>query len=193
MLKNHKKPMRNLFLVCFLLLLSCSSVRHYRKVATDTEVTLEKKAIISPWVSVHFPAIPEYIKGDSVVVYDTTYNLHLIDSLVKSIDSIVATQVTIDVDSLKRAIELQCRPKTVYKTTVRIDTVKIRDEAMVFTLRRDLELAGAENVSLATKLKETEDKLAKASKKGGTYILYIIAAGILVIFQGYLLVKKPKK
>lgn len=185
--------MRNLFLVCFLLLLSCSSVRHYRKVATDTEVTPEKKAIISPWVSAHFPAVPEYIKGDSVIVYDTTYNFHIIDSLVKSIDSLAASQMYIDVDSLKRAIEAQCRPKTVYKTTVRIDTIKIRDEALVFTLRRDLEVASGENAALVVKLKEAEDKLSKAGKKGTTYILYIIAAGILVVFQGYLLVKKPKK
>lgn len=185
--------MRNLFLFCFLLLLSCSSLKHYRKVATDTEVTPEKKAIISPWVSVHFPTVPQYIKGDSVIVVDTAYNLHVIDSLLGVVDSIAANQIVVDLDSLKRVIESQCRPKTVYKTTVRIDTLKMRDEALVFSLTRDLEVANAHNVALSTKLKETEEKLAKASKKGTTYILYIVAAAILVGFQGYLLVKKTKK
>lgn len=185
--------MHKIFLIFVMLLVSCGVLRHYRKVATDTNVTPEKKAIISPWVSAHFPTTPEYIKGDSVVVVDTTYNLRLIDSLVASIDSIVAHQIVIDLDSLKRAIEAQCRPRTVYKTTVRVDTLKVKDEALVFTLSRDLEKANAQNASLSVQLKETQDRLEKASKKRGTYILYIIAAGILVVFQGYLLVKKPKK
>ena len=68
-------------LVFFVLITSCSTTRHYKKVATDPQVTVEKKAIIAPWVSTNFPVEESYSKGEETTSVDTTYSAETVDSL----------------------------------------------------------------------------------------------------------------
>lgn len=180
------------FLLSLLLLLSCSSVRHYRKVATDTEVTPEKKAIIAPWVSAHFPIDIVYLQGEEIVVVDSTFNQALIDSLIVSIDSLTSAFSKINVDSLKEAIRKECVPKTVYKTRVRVDTVKVPDKALIFTLQRDLETCNGVNASLQEKLNQAQAKIDAHGKKTTNYIIYLVIGLAVIGLQTFLLVK-PRK
>ena len=68
---------------CFVVVLpmSCNTgLRAYKKVSTDTDVTPQKKQIISPWVSIYFPQETKYIKGkDSIII--NTKSITIIESL----------------------------------------------------------------------------------------------------------------
>jgi len=50
---------------------ACSPLRHYRKVATDTDVTTKKKKIMAPWIMANFPSEDRYVPGDTLVRIDT--------------------------------------------------------------------------------------------------------------------------
>lgn len=184
--------MYKLFLI-FVLLLSCNSLRHYHKVATDTEVTPEKKAIIAPWISAHFPTETIYLKGEEVIVVDSTFNQAIIDSLISSIDSLTSSSETkINIDSLKEAIRKECVPRIVYKTKVRVDTVKVPDKALIFTLQRDLESCNGVNATLKQQLADAESKLAVRTKKTTNYIIYLVIGLAVISLQTFLLVKSKK-
>lgn len=173
-------------LIPIFVVLSCGSLRHYRKVATDKDVTAEKKAVISGWVAEHFPVTPEYIKGDDVIVTDTVYDTHLVDSLTASIDSLILNQLYLDVDSLKAQIRRECKPKTIYRTKIRVDTVKVVDDNLVTSLQSSLDSAKAKNIDL-------EFKLVEAENKKGNSLYYIVGAFVVAGVQAYMMAKRRKK
>lgn len=168
------------------LMLSCGSLRHYRKVAIDEEVTEEKKALLSSWVSKNFPVTPEYIKGDSVVIVDTTFNQSLVDSLTSSLDSLISNQIHVDLDSLKAEIKRQCKPKTIYRTRTRVDTLRVVDEALVTSLKSQVDSVSKQNQLLTLQLEESENK-------NGNKLYYLVGAMVVAVFQAYMLARKKKK
>ena len=75
-----------------LILLGCGvSLRIYNKVATDSKVTVDKLAIIAPFVATNFPIKETFIRGksDTTIIHDTTTETAIIyDTITKQYDSI---------------------------------------------------------------------------------------------------------
>lgn len=200
------------FILAFLVLTtSCSTTRHYKKVATDSEVTPKKKAIIAPWVSANFPVEESYTKGKDSVTVDTLYNADVVDSLKTELDLLIIaingnrdgeegdSIEYIDVDSLKAAILAKCKGTKVIRTvTHRVDTLKQKDGAALFTMKTQLDKCNAESVVKDEQIKNLQAQVLAANEerdevKGEKNMLwiYLVVALIAILVLGYLLVK-PK-
>ena len=183
--------MKKLF-VLLLMLAACNPLRHYEKVATDPNVTTEKKAVIAPWVLVHFPNEVQYIKGkDSIITkVDSSANLDLVDSLL----NILATKTDINVDSLKQAIKDALKPVVITHTIYHTDTaVKHLDEAERFILQDQINKKDAQHTVDVTNLKDKDQKIADFGRKRMWLIIAIIGEGLGILALLYLLFKPSLK
>lgn len=187
------KPIQLFLVFSILLLFSCSPLRHYKGVATDTEVTPEKKSIISPWVSIHFPQETKYVKGDDVLIVkvDSTYNQEAVDSLKHSLDSLLRTGKPINIDSLVKAVEKNCKPKIYYKETLRVDTVFTADAGIVYSLKYALAQSEAREIMLKERVKGLEQQVQDQKGKARNLLIYLIIAIVVALGEAYLLLK-PK-
>jgi hypothetical protein len=196
-------------ILLFLVFAACNPTRHYQKVATDTEVTPKKKAIIAPWISANFPVEESYTKGKDSVVIDTLYNADVVDSLQTELDLLIMaingsrgedgdSIEYIDVDSLKAAILAKCKGKTIVKTTHRVDTVKKADPAALYTMKTQADKCEAKVVLLEERNKQLQADVVSAQEREEEAVgdknmlwIYLIIACIIILILGYLLVK-PK-
>jgi len=161
-----------LLIIVVIALIGCNTTKHYKKVSTDTDVTLLKKAIIAPWVSVHFPNQTTFIPGrvDSVekVVYD--------EKALSEMNDIIDSLLMLPKDSVIKLLKEKCIPitKTVYLT--RVDTVQRDDPAKIFVLQQSLARSEAAIVQLNADITQKEEKLNKVKNQRNTFL------GITILF-----------
>jgi len=176
------------FVVTFLviLMLSCNPLRHYYRVAEDTEITDAKKSILSSWVNKAFPdTTPTYIQGETVTVVDSSFNQEAVDSLQASLDSLRYVD-TLNIDSLKQIIIAKCKPKTKWITNTRVDTIIKIDSALAYALADSAELYKAK----ADGLKAAMD--AKGDN-GGKLTLGLILGLMVTGMQAYIIYNRNQK
>lgn len=133
------------FLLLSFLILSCSGLRHYKKVATDPQRSDKERALLAPVCSVEFP-----VKS--------------------SIDSVTVTEIQFITDTLRetkiqeiiREYQKDCPPaQTIYqrvKASVKPDTIKTTvyktitqvkaDSAAIFSISYKLTTVSAEREEL---------------------------------------------
>lgn len=105
--------------IFLLLLLSCNPLRHYQKVATDTDVTAKKKATIAPFIAIHFPVKEKYVKGDTIIdtllKYDTSF-VKVNDTIIKEIThNKIITKKIIDTIYMTNEAERYALQETINK------------------------------------------------------------------------------
>jgi hypothetical protein len=163
----------------------CSLTKHYKKVATDTQVTSEKKAIIAPWVSVHFPSKTEYIQGK----VDTIETLITDDGVISELNAIIDSLLLLPKDSAIRYLHKNCKEKVI--RTVRVDTMYQENGGTIYTLKQQLAVCDYEVVTVRQQLKDSEEKNKKLSNQRN-YLIGIISLfvfGIIVFFLAK--IKRP--
>jgi hypothetical protein len=178
-------------LVAIVFATSCNPLRHYQKVATDTEVTQKKKAVIAPWVSINFPVTETFIKGKDSIVVDSSYNKEIVDSLEAQLDLLLSSKTdSINVDSIKKVIIAACKPVTITKTVTRVDTVVKKDNAAMYSLQQQITKLEANEVLQETKYNDAKEQLKKAQKDKRQYIMYIIILSVALFAVCALYIKK---
>lgn len=156
-----------IYSLTFIMILSgCNLTKHYKKVATDTDVTLLKKAIIAPWVSVNFPNQTTFIPGQ----VDTLELIHYDEIALKEMNDIIDSLLMLPRDSVIKLLKEKCIPvtKTVYLT--RVDTVQREDQAKVFVLQQSLARSESAIVQLNADITQKESKLDKVKNQRNTFI-----------------------
>jgi hypothetical protein len=117
------------FLVIFLM--GCSSSRRIDKAK---EVLGNSKLDAAKFCAENFPDKTEYIKGDSVVKFDTMYVGEVITDTIESKDTVYITEKL---------------PARLITKTVRItDTIKVEDRAMLIVANMENEKLVRENIDL---------------------------------------------
>lgn len=166
--------------ILFLFLLGCKATeKTYKKVATDYNVTTEKKAIIAPWVSVHFPPTTEFIFGKSDTLIETVYDEQALSELNEIIDSLLLMPKDSVVKYLQNYV-----PKVQKIYVHRTDTLLQEDAGAVFSLKQQLVICDHDvNVKVA-ELKTMEERLEKMRGVRNKLIgvLSLIGFGIIVFF-----------
>jgi hypothetical protein len=153
-------------------ILSCGvTEKTYRKVATDTHVTSEKKAIIAPWVSVYFPVEEGFILGEEQVRTDTVYKAY------SYYDTVTNTLYSLDTVFIKR-------------TTLRTDTVHKEDYAKLLVARRENALLSGEIVKSQIMQKQAEDKQKLVTSEKRNLIWWIIGLCVALVISIYLHFKR---
>jgi hypothetical protein len=160
--------MRYLALLAVILLAAgCSPLKHYRKVATDTQVTEEKRKTIAPWVAANFPTETRYVPGDTVVRVDT---LTTEDTLYWE---------TVDTVQIPKTIV-----RYVTKTVTIRDTIYKSDEAKLYnerqlrrTIETDLAKTQVEMAGLRAEIGELTIDLNQSQKQKRTLWWVIFALG----------------
>ena len=171
------------YIVILTLLVSCSSTRHWKKVATDTRVTPEKKAIIAPKVAVLFPTETRYVKGDTVTVIETYENTENLYRLERTIFYLLDRD-SVNVDSVKAIIRSLCTSKIEIRYHTRVDTTYMEDlacSATLYSVQNELATATTENVSLKVKLNDAQAKSSSLQKSKNKWLWWLIGAGVLLI------------
>ena len=193
--------MKYLLLFLFFAFFSCNPLKHYQKVATDTNVTPEKKATIAPWVATYFdPGEPVIIKGKDSIVERVVVDTATIDSLSNQLDSLLHG-TNINVDSLKAAIMKACVPKTVVKDVYHTTTVEMpssAQQAKIYSLQRENQQLTAintnltnDNTNLTNDNTVLKDQVSSAKKSARTN-RFLFIGSILVILALLYLLFKPK-
>lgn len=146
--------MFRIFIAFFIFfLIACNPLRHYQKVATDTKVTENKKAVIAPWVHLNFPVIPTFIKGRT-------------DTIIEVQELPGDTTTYYERDTIKTTVIGPQRVVTkIIHTT---DTLRIEGTALSDALRRQLAICGAEVIK--------KDAEITALKEKPSYFWWFIAA-----------------
>lgn len=172
-----------LFIIVVIALIGCNTTKPYRKIALDTDVTMYKKAIIAPWVSVHFPNQTIFIPGQVDTVEKVVYDEDALSQMNDIIDSLLM----LPRDSVIKLLKEKCIPitKTVYLT--RVDTVQREDAAKVFVLQQSLSRSESAIVQLNSDLTQKDIKIRKANTR------FYISLGVIAFFilgiASYLYVK----
>ena len=170
---------------------SCNPLRHYQKVAADTEVTQKKKAVIAPWVSVNFPVTETFIKGKDSIIVDTSYNKEVVDSLEAQLDLLLSLKMdSINVDSIKKVIIAACKPVTITKIVSRVDTVVKKDVAAMYSLQQQVSSLEAREVLTQTKYEDAKAQLKEVQKDKRQYIMYIVILSVALFVVCALYIKK---
>lgn len=183
-----KKVKPSLFFVIFLIILalSCSPLRHYYRVAEDTDITNDKKSILSGWVAKAFPdSTPAYIQGKTITVIDSSWNQPVIDSLLASIDSLSVGGDTLNIDSLKAAILTKCKPLTKWITATRVDTVVRVDSSTIYSLVDSVDVYKAKADGL--------QKVLDNKDNSKPLTIGLIATLMITGFQAYIIYTRKER
>jgi len=181
-------------LPALLLMMACTSVRPYKKVAADARVTTEKKAILAPFVATHYPPQFRVIK-DTIVRMDTTYNERFVYELAKIIDSLIFVPkdtIRVKDPAMKKRVDSLIRlcGRSVIKTEIYTDTVYVADGAKDMALNQFVSGVQAENASLKSDNADLKEKSSGASKKLRMYMIGMYAAIALALMFLFLLFKR---
>ena len=98
-------------------------VRLYNKIATDSKVTIDKLAILAPFVAANYPTKETFIAGksDTTIIHDTTLTTAIIyDTILKRYDSIIIKTI-----ALNRLI-------------LRTDTIRIKEVVDCYAINQRL-------------------------------------------------------
>lgn len=158
--------MKYLFIIV-LIFFSCNTTRHWKKVASDQNVTPEKRAIIAPKVAAMFPPEIIFIEGKETVridsiMYDESLNVIITDT-VNKVDTVIKTRV-----------------KQITRVITKRDTLQIVNTAQLSAVQRELATANTVNASLEADQRILKDKL-KASRK---WLWLFIAACVIILGYG---------
>ncbi len=135
--------MKYIAIISIALLASCNPLKHYQKVATDTEVTEKKKAVIAPWVHLNFPVIPTFIKGRT-------------DTIIEVQELPGDTTTYYERDTLKTPVISPQR--VLIKTVYRTDTLRVEGTALSDALRRQLAICSAEVIQKDAEISALKEK-----------------------------------
>lgn len=160
-------------LLLSIMIAGCNPLKHYQKVATDTNVTPKKKKILAPWVSANFPTEERFAPGDTLVRVDT---------LTKE-DTIYWETV----DTLRIQEPVRTVTKYVTRTITIRDTIYRSDEAKIFYMKDQLAKAeytitqqAAEIDDLKIQIGLSEDQVRKL---WFWLIGILVAAGVFVFLS----------
>ena len=107
-----------------LILAGCGvSVRLYNKIATDSKVTVDKLAILAPFVAANYPTKETFIvgKSDTITIHDTTLTTAIIyDTILKRYDSIKIKTIVLN------------------RLVLRIDTIRIKEVVDCYAINQRL-------------------------------------------------------
>lgn len=184
----------NKILIVILMMTACTSVRHYKKVATDVRVTPEKKAIIAPFVTTYFPPIYR-VTRDTLVTIDTVYNETFVYELSKIIDSLIFSyRDTIRVDNpvIRKRLDSMIRScgKTVVRVDKYVDTIYVNDAAREFSIIQMMSTVESENASLKEKMSKMEDSTSSNRKKFRISVFVGALTGLLSLVLLILMFKR---
>ena len=100
-----------------LILVGCGvSTRLYKKVASDPSPTIDKLAILAPFVAANYPTKETFIQGksDTTIIHDTTTETAIIyDTILKRYDSIkikniVSNRIIMRIDTIRVKETVDC-------------------------------------------------------------------------------------
>lgn len=155
-----------LFLIPLFLFLGCGvSTRVYQKIASDTHPTLQKLAILAPFVSTNYPVKETFIQGksDTTLLYDTIVTNSIYhDTITNKIDSIVIKKVQYT------------------KVIVRTDTIKVKETVDCYLINQQLLLS-------KEKIKDLE------IYKHKTLWLFVVISAILTLIIILFTINKFRK
>lgn len=107
-----------------LIMVGCGvSVRLYKKIASDPSPTVDKLAILAPFVMANFPIKETFIKGksDTTIIHDTTLTTAIIyDTITKRYDSIKIKNIVLN------------------RFILRIDTIRVKETVDCFEINNRL-------------------------------------------------------
>jgi hypothetical protein len=129
------------------------SVRLYNKIATDSKVTVDKLAILAPFVAANYPTKETFIvgKSDTTTIHDTTTQTAIIyDTILKRYDSIKIKTIVLN------------------RLVLRTDTIRIKEVAECYAINQRL---------LSAELKVLE---LKEWKKYFFLLIACVIAGIFI-------------
>ena len=181
-------------LIIVLAMVACTSVRHYAKVAADAHVTIEKKSIIAPFVSTHFPPNFKVVR-DTVIRMDTVVDGMFIYELSKIIDSLIMLPkdtVKVDNPRLRARIDsliVRCG-SSVKRTEIYTDTLYVTDAAKEYALSQFISSVQSENTLLKKEAKESNDKWEIAVKKSRSANIKFVSACFAALILLILLFKR---
>jgi hypothetical protein len=188
----------NKYVAILLVLISCTPTKHYRKVASDPNVTPKKKAIIAPFVSAHFP-VKERIVSDTIIKIDTVYDENTVLLLSTIIDSLIMTKTEKVVDKsvetrLRQqlaSVKKKCGQRVTVRETIR-DTIYQEDEAKTFALRDYITKLESKNSTLSYDLEVADKRVGSANRRVALMTVLFVVCLLLLILMIYLLLK-PKR
>lgn len=165
--------MKNLLALTLFMCVSCSPLRHWKAVATDTRITEEKKAIIAPMVALEFPVQSHYVKGEDIIRIDTAYKF------IRDLDTL--DRVSVDTVTV-----------TIRKFIRSVDTLYQMDEATRLRMAQELAQSYAEGVTLRVQKEAAESALNALKSKerklwGAIVTLSVVLIGLIYLrFRGIL-------
>lgn len=185
-----------LVLLAIIILAGCNSekiaLNKWKFVATDTNITPQKKKIITPLVSAMFPSEEKTIVGETTIIRDTIQDLDAIDSLSVALESIKSKDST-NIDSVITVVKKLCKPKTIYQTEQRVDTLIKRDPGLVADLsfaRENLQTCENEYNKLIDKNEELGKELSDKKDQSRNRLFVIIALSVGLAASLFFHVKK---
>jgi hypothetical protein len=190
----------NKYVAILLVLISCTPTKHYRKVASDPNVTPKKKAIIAPFVSAHFP-VKERIVSDTVRIVDTVYDEKTTYILSTIIDSLIMRkQDTVRIRDRKAEAKLIAQLNEIKKDCGRLitihekitDTIYQEDEAKTFAMREYITRLESKNSTLSYDLEVADKRVGSANRRVALMTVLFVVCLLLLILMIYLLLK-PKR
>ena len=128
------------------------SVRLYKKVASDPAPTVDKLAILAPFVAANYPTKETFIQGksDTTIIHDTTTETAIIyDTITKRYDSIKIKNIVLN------------------RFIMRIDTIRVKETVDCYLINQKFIESQINNKIL----KEKEQK-----------IIYFVVFLIILIF-----------
>jgi hypothetical protein len=132
------------------------SVRLYNKIATDPKVTVDKLAILAPFVAANFPIKETFIQGksDTTIIHDTTTETAIIyDTITKHYNSIQIKKIVSN------------------RLILRIDTIKVKQSSDCYEINNRL---------LAAELKVKDYKAKELNYR--YFVIFLILLLFLIIW-----------
>ncbi len=138
-------------------MLGCGvSTRLYKKVASDNSPTIDKLAILAPFVAANYPTKETFIQGksDTTIIYDTTLTTAIIyDTITKQYDSIKIKNIVSN------------------RFILRIDTIRVKETVDCYEINNRL---------LASELKVKDYKTKELNYR--YFVIFLILLLFLIIW-----------
>lgn len=132
------------------------SVRLYKKVASDPAPTVDKLAILAPFVAANYPIKETFIQGksDTTIIHDTTLTTAIIyDTITKRYDSIKIKNIVLN------------------RFIMRIDTIRVKESVDCYAIKNRL---------LAFELKVNDYKTKELNYR--YFVIFLILLLFLIIW-----------